>query len=175
MKTNNLHSLQQFSDALAQEGFEVHILEKSQERPYDVLLVFLSLEHHPAGGLQLELSFIPQMEEQLAGLSLMQFFVGLTTDLSSDSLTELQKAVIGINRFSPLVGFGILSKPAMLCFRHTLMLPATLEYSLPLVIQTTWLINYLMEGFGNGLTQVAEGQTSVAQAFEGHPFAHFLA
>jgi hypothetical protein len=62
----------------------------------------------------------------------------------------------------------------MLCFRHTFMLPSKLEHSLPLVIQTTWLISYLMEVFGNNLTQVAEGRASVDQAFKEHPFAHFL-
>jgi hypothetical protein len=174
MKTNTLQALHQFSAALAQEGFDGHILEKYQDRPYDILLVFLPQEHHPAGGLQLELSFVPHMEEQLAGLSLMQFFVGLTSNLSSGSLMELQQAVISINRFCPLVGFGILSQPPMLCFRHTLMLPAKLEHSLPLVTQTTWLISYLMEVFGNNLTQVAEGHASIAQAFKEHPFAHFL-
>lgn len=174
METNNLHALQQISNALTQEGFEVRILEKSHERPYGVLLVFLSLETHPVGGLQLELSFVPEMEEQLLGLSLMQCFVGLTGNLSTHSQTELQQAVIGINRFCPLVGFGILSQPPMLCFRHTMMLPSKVEHGLPLVIQTTWLISYLMDVFGNNLTQVAEGFASIDQAFKGHPFSHFL-
>lgn len=175
MKTNTAQSLHLFVDALAREGFEpVQVLEKSQDRPYEVGLVFLSQEGHPAGGLQLELSFLPQMEEQLAGQSLMQCFVGLTSDLLSANALELQEAVIRMNRFCPLVGFGVLSQPPMLCFRHTLMLPQNLEHSLPLVIQTTWLISYLLEVFGDELTQVAEGRASIAQAFEGHPFAHLL-
>jgi len=174
MELNDLQALSKFSDALAAEGFEVRILEKTQERPYDVLLIFLQLEDHPAGGLQLELSFIPHMEEQLSGLSLVQFFVGLTENLAPDYAPELQQVVININRFCPLVGFGILSQPAMLCFRHTVMLPARLEDSLPLVVQTTWLINYLMEMFGKNLTQVAEGRASTAQAFKANPFAHLL-
>jgi hypothetical protein len=174
MEVTDLQALDKFSAALAGDGFEVHVLEKSQDRPYEVLLVFLQLEDHPLDGLQLELSFIPQMEEQLSGLSLMQCFVSLTDKLASDHLMELQQAVIGINRFCPLVGFGILSQPSMLCFRHVLMLPARLQDSLPLVIQTTWLIGYLMEVFGKKLTQVAEGQASIDKAFKGHPFAHFL-
>ncbi len=174
METDYLPTLQQFSDALTREGFATEIAEKSQERPYDVLMVFLAQEDHPAGGLQLELSFIPQMEEQLSGLSLMQCFAGLTDNLSADSAMELQKAVIAINQFCPLVGFGILAQPPMLCFRHTLMLPPEMQHSLPLVIQTTWLIDYLTEVFGDNLIQIAEGQATMIEAFKGHPFAHLL-
>ena len=174
MQTNEAQALDEFSKALNGEGFQTRMLEKTAERPYDVLLAFVPQDEHPAGGVQLELSFIPGMDQQLAGLSLMQFFTGLANDLSPNTLSELQKAIISVNRFCPLVGFGILSQPAMLYFRHVLMLPKTVEDSVPLVVQTTWLISYLVDVFGNNLTQVADGRASLAEAFREHPFGHLL-
>lgn len=174
MSTPYLQTLQRFDDALTHEGFSTSMLEKVPERPYDLLLVFIPQEQHPAGGVQLELSFIPDMDQQLAGLSLMQFFAGLANDLPPSALTELQKAVISVNRFSPLVGFGILAQPAMLYFRHVLMLPKAVEESIPLVVQTTWLVSYLVDVFGNNLIQVANGHASLAEAFREHPFGHLL-
>ncbi len=172
MSIDHSKQLEAFSEALMKEGFSVNIIEKSEERPYETVLVFLTQENHPAGGLQLELSFIPNMEEQLAGLSLLQCFVDVS-NTSIDNL-ELEKAVTTVNQSIPLVGFGILAKPTMLCFRHTLMLLPKMEDNIPLVIQTTWLISYLLEVFEDNLTQIAEEKTTIAEAFDGHPFAHLL-
>ncbi|ACE83489.1 type III secretion system chaperone family protein [Cellvibrio japonicus] len=164
--------LAHFAQALEGESFASRLVPETADGPA-TLLVALAMEGHPQGGLQLELSFLPAMESQLAGLSLLQCFVAIA-GVTHEGKPELRRALASINRFSPINGFGLLEHQGILYFRHTLMLLPGQQLNVPLVIQTAWLISYLLELFGPGLSQLAGQGGSLEDAFKGHEFAHLI-
>ncbi|WP_448699059.1 hypothetical protein ACFGVR_19175 [Mucilaginibacter sp. AW1-3] len=169
---NHLAQLRQFKEILKKEGFESQVLDVTEQRPYETLLVALPMEGRPEGSLHMEFSFLPDMEAQLDGLSLLQCFVAIAA-IDMDN-TDMRTAILNINKFCPLVAFGVLNNPHIIYFRHTMMLHADWQQNTTLITQTTWLISYLLEMFGPGLTQLATGSSKITDAFNGHQFEHLI-
>ncbi|MCJ8211042.1 hypothetical protein MUY27_15090 [Mucilaginibacter sp. RS28] len=165
-------ALKLYADALKEEGFASQLLSANDSVPYDTLLVALPMDGHPRGGLQIELSFLPGIEAELNGLSIMQCFVPVE-EVKTDA-AELKAGIANINKFSTLGSFGLLSKPPIVYFRHTVMLNINTQQNLQVIIQTVWLISYLLEMFGPGLSQLANDTIKLAEAFRGHQFEQLI-
>lgn len=147
--------LERFGSDLAAEGFPARLAAATAEIPYDTLLVALGGEEGEPGW-QLELSFVPGMEAQLAGAALLQCFVHIPAAVAAEG--ELLRLIARLNTRLPLVGLGYLDAPRMVCFRHLLMLPADDAASAGLVVQTTWMISYLLSLLATAVARVAAGE-----------------
>lgn len=166
--------LERYARELAALGFPTRLAPAGDERPYDVLLVGIENEAGDPPAWQMELSFVPGMEEQLEGSSLAQCFVGLPVEVAAGAVPELQRTVVTLNRQLPLVGFGHLADPPMACFRHVLMLPRDDGAAAGLVVQCTWLVSYLLSLFAGPVAAVASGDATLREALEGHPHGHLF-
>lgn len=158
-----------FASSLAGEGFGVEIVPAAGDIPYDVLLVALAPEGE-GDGRQLELSFLPGLEEQLAGASLLQCFVALPAEVAAEA--ELERLIARINAQLPLVGFGFWRERRLPCFRHILMLPDEPGTAASLVVQAAWMISYLLSLFAESVADVARGHFKTEDALARGPFAH---
>lgn len=163
-------TLARWGERLGGEGFPTRLVRAGEEGvPYDVLLAGVAGEGREAP-LQMELSFVPGMEEQLEGASLLQCFVHLPAQVPDAAVPELVRLAALLNTRLPLVGFGYLEAERMACFRHVLMLPRDPAPAEALVVQTTWIVSYLLDVFGGAVEAVAAGERSLRDALSGHPF-----
>ena len=163
--------LEAFDRLLRTQAFPTRLMPGGAEVPYDVLLVGLS--DAPDGAeWQLELSFVPGMEEDLEGASLLQCFVAIPAEVPPEAEDALRRLVTRLNGRLPLVGFGWLDAERMACFRHTALLPADDTSATEVVLQTVWMIGYLMSVFGAGVQAVAEGRIGFEDAIRGSAFRH---
>jgi hypothetical protein len=164
--------LELFGQRLGDEAFETRLVPAGGAIPYDTLLVGITGDEEGAPGWQLELSFLPNLEDQLEGVSLLQCFVALSEVRSK---AELLRFAVRLNTRLPLVGFGALDEPSLACFRHTLMLPEDAETAAAMIVQAAWMISYLLTLFGQPVALVASGEATIEEALRGHPFAHLFA
>ena len=150
--------LLRFARDLEAESFPGRLVEATAEIPYDTLLVAVAGEEDEdrEPGWRLELSFLPGMEEQLAGASLLQCFVHLPAEIAAPG--ELLRLLARLNARLPLVGFAYVEEERMLCFRHLLLLPPDDDTAAALVVQATWMISYLLSLFGRAVARVAQGE-----------------
>lgn len=163
--------LERFAAALQKEGFETGLVPASSEIPYDNLLVAIGEDSR----YRLELAFLPGMEEQLAGMSLLQCFVALRMEVDPGVGDELRRLITTLNTRSPLVGFGYLEPQGIACFRHILTLPEDAETAEALVVQATWLVSYLVDLFGGGVAEVAADAAGAGEILDTEPFRRYFA
>lgn len=165
--------LNRFSKALVQEGFETTLLESGVgETPYDTLLVWVGDQN--TASFRLELSFIPDMEQQLNGMSILQEFVPIVDRVDGSQSASCHRLADLLNSQSPLTGFLHLEPQQMVCFRHTLLLAPEEEPATAVVVQSVWLISYLLSLFAGAIAQVARNGVTVDQALASTPFAHLF-
>lgn len=156
--------LERFGEALGGEGFPVTLAPARDEIPYDTLLVELD------PGVQLELSFVPRLEDQLEGHALVQCFARVPGDLAPTAVPELAALVAEINTRLPLVGFGYLTEPPMAFFRHVLLVPDAPEVATALAVQAAWMVSYLLAEFGAAVAAVAAGERTAEAGLAGSPY-----
>lgn len=162
--------LGRFAAALEGEGFGTGFVPASSEVPYDNLLVAIDEDSR----YRLELAFLPGMEEQLAGMSLLQCFVALRMEVEPGAGGELRRLITTLNTRSPLIGFGYLEPEGIACFRHVLTLPEDAETAVALVVQATWLVSYLVDLFGGGVAEVAAGAACAGEILDTDPFRRYF-
>ena len=167
--TEHAAALAHWEALLAGEGFPTRLVPAGPDAPQDTLLAGVTGDD---GTLlyQVELSFIPGMEEQLEGASLLQCFARVPGDAAPAAEPELARLLLRLNGRIPLVGFGFLEAERMLCFRHVLVLPADPAAADALVVQTAWLVSYLLTLFGASAAAVAAGALSADDAIRQSPF-----
>lgn len=158
-----------FYDLLREQGFQTGIVTATPEIPYDVLLVGLS-DVGETRQWQLEMSFIPGMEEQLDGAALLQCFVHIPAQVPARAEDGVCRLVARLNTRAPLVGFGWLEAERMPCFRHVLILPKDRAPAGALVLQSVWMIGYLLTVFADTVQEVASGARSADEALDDNPF-----
>lgn len=161
--------LQAFERLLRAQGFPTSLVLAGAEVPYDVLLAGLS-DTDSARQWKLELSFLPGMEEELEGLSLLQCFVHLPVQAAPAALGELRRLIVRLNGKLPLVGFGWLDAEGMACFRHVAMLPAAEAAAGEVVVQLAWMTGYLLGVFAPAVLAVAAGTRTADQALADNTF-----
>jgi len=161
--------LQAFERLLRAQGFPTNLVLAGDGVPYDVLLAGLSDEEGKRQW-QLELSFVPGMEEDLEGLSLLQCFVHLPVDAAAEAEDELRRLIVRLNARMPVMGFGWLEAERMACFRHTAMLPRDEEAAGEVVVQLAWMADYLLGVFAPTIEAVATGARTSDQAIAENVF-----
>ena len=161
--------LQEFERELRAEGFPTNVVHESAEVPYDVLLVGLS-DNEETRQWQLELSFIPGMEEDLEGAALLQCFAHLPAEVPPAAEAELRRLIVRVNAKLPLVGFGWLDAERMPCFRHVAMLPGDDGAAGEVVVQLAWMTGYLLGVFAPTIESVASGARTADEAIADNVF-----
>lgn len=161
--------LEGYERLLRAQAFPTRMMPASAEIPYDVLLVGLA-DADGAGEWQLELSFVPGMEEEMEGAALLQCFVHVPAEVPPGAEDDLRRLVLRLNSRLPLVGFGWLDAERMACFRHTAVLPADDAAAGEVVVQAAWMIGYLLSVFGGGVQAVASGRLGFEAALRQNVF-----
>jgi hypothetical protein len=161
--------LRAFDALLRAQGFPTGLVLETPEVPYDVLVAGLS-DADETRQWQLELSFVPGMEEQLDGAALLQCFVHLPAEVPPAAEDGLRRLVVLLNTRIPILGFGWLEAERMPCFRHTLMLPEDNDSAGALMVQTAWMIGYLLSVFAGTVQEVASGTRTVDEAMRDNQF-----
>ena len=165
----DLARLQGFERLLREQGFPTSLVLAGPEIPYDVLLAGLS-DADETRQWRLELSFLPEMEEDLEGLSLLQCFVHLPGEVAPDAVDELRRLIARLNGKLPLIGFGWLDAERMACFRHVAMLPRDEASAGEVVVQLAWMIGSLLGVFASAVEAVASRARTADQALADTPF-----
>ena len=159
--------LADFERALGREGFPARLRPADDRVPLDLLLVELAGDGRDP--VRLELSFLPGLEGQLGGQSLLQCFAGLGVVVAEDRVAELARTIVALNGRLPLVGFGCLHPSRGLCFRHVLMLSDAEDSAPEIVVRTTWMVAFVLHRFGDRVAGVATGRLGLAEALADDP------
>jgi hypothetical protein len=171
MQSSPVHRerLRAFETLLAARGFPTGFAAQGEQVPYDVLLVGVS-DADETRQWQLELSFIPGMEENLDGAALLQCFAPLAGEVPPAAEDGLLRLIARLNAKLPIIGFGWLNAERMACFRHVAVLPRDDEAASELVEQAVWLTAYLLSVFAAAVEDVASGARSFDEALRGNVF-----
>ncbi|CDM92447.1 MAG: hypothetical protein P5702_13815 [Limnospira sp. PMC 1291.21] len=147
----NLQSIQSIIDG---ENFTTSWEPATPEHPMDRLLVLLSEEKQ----LLAELLFIP-VEEEVENVHLLQFYVGLPGGVVAEAMSELRAFILRLNTTMPIGSFGIQEQQELLYFRYVLVIPQEEKPSAEIaIIQSMWLVFYLVESFADTIQAVAKGE-----------------
>lgn len=132
---------------LENEGFTTLFKEANGETPLDQLLVLLNLEAQDVQ-LVLELVYIPDLEDELDNVKLLQFFVVLASELTDEAIVQLSRALPQINLNLPLMAFGLHQEDRIAYFRYVHVLSkAGSAQDMQVITETTWLVYYLVDRF----------------------------
>jgi hypothetical protein len=161
--------LEGFAAAVGEEGFETGLIAAGPDAAFDTLVVAVGEEE--TGLYRLELSFVPGMEQELEGVSILQCFVAVASEVPAEHAAELARLTTILNARLPLVAFGHLERERMAIFRHLLLLPPDDAAGRGLVVQAVWLVSYLLAQLGAGVARVAAGQASADEVLRASRFA----
>jgi hypothetical protein len=161
-----------WEELLTNEGFPARFIEAGTESPTDLLLVGALMDEENVL-VQLELSFIPGLEEQLAGASLLQYFAPIATAIEGTE-GDLMRLILLLDSRLPLVGFSYLEEERLLFFRHIGMIPSLEASNDTMIFQTTWMISYIIELYAPALAGVAAGTMSYQEALKDEQISAIL-
>lgn len=173
MQTNPHHrdALLHLHDHLEREAIPTHLLPEGEGVPYDTLLV--GIEGANEQTWRMELSFLPNLEEDLDTVSILQCFVPVVGELAPGATAALRDFLIRINPQLPLGSFGVLDEPHIVYFKHNALLPNQQTRTQVLIThELVMLTGYLLTLFMDALTRVARGEIDVATAMQDPRFAH---
>ena len=152
LSTSERHKaeLARFRDLLCKKAYQTQLLAASDGVPYDTLLVQIESFEEPNRVWRLEMSFLPGLEEELEGVSILQCFVALSDNPSKEHQVALNDLIVKQSAKLPIGSFGLLDNPAMLFFKYNAMLPndhaaASDQIVLELVPMSTYLISTFSE------------------------------
>jgi hypothetical protein len=150
--------LARFRDLLFKEAYQTQLLTAADGVPYDTLLVRIESFAGEHRVWRLEMSFLPGLEEELEGVSILQFFVVLSDQLSEEHRTSLNELIVQRNTKLPIGNFGLLDNPEMLFFKHNAMLPNdNAAVSDKIVHELVPMITYLISRFAEPLIRLTTG------------------
>lgn len=172
----NAGAIRHLEEELAGQGMDVSLIPASAEIPYDVLMVGIEAAEDEAGAWGLELSFLPNLAEELDDTALLQCFAALRIEVAGGAELPLVRLITLINAKLPLVGFGFLEPQGLVFFRHVLIVSTTNQgVSDQLVTESVFMIGYLLNTFANTITSVASGRESVEAAVANSPYSFLYA
>jgi hypothetical protein len=147
--------LERFRDLLSKAAYQTELLAASDSVPYDTLLVRIESFEEENRVWRLELSFLPGLEEELQGVSILQCFVALSDQVSEEHRSSLNELIVQRNAKLPLGNFGLLDNPGMLFFKHNAMLPNdNAAVSDKIVHELVPLTTYLISTFSEPLMRL---------------------
>lgn len=164
-------NIQDIQAVLETEKFVTSFYEAEEEVPIDRIMLMIELEDRPPQDAQiLELLFVPEMEEELEGLHLLQFFVTFqfeTENLSPEIKADLKDLIITFNTNLPVGAFGYNMEHEYLYFKSMLMLPDELEDShKKSIIQTVWLIVFQINLYFYAFEKIVNGEKTFNQLLQ---------
>ena len=166
--------LQTFITGLNENGFATQLEGASAERVHPELLVQLSGDEQNPTDYIASFTIIPGMEEQLEDHWLLQCFVQMSEPLEKIATEALTPLILRLNTVNPLVGFTFFPAEKVLAFRHTFLVAREADRAAATVLETTWIISYLLNLFGQPLLAVAKEEHTTAEAFRDHPYADLI-
>jgi hypothetical protein len=95
--------------SLEQEYYKVTLkTETINGQVYEQLLVSLIFQDHPdIPQLELYLMFLPGVEKELNGVSILQYYTGFTTGVTSeDKIIKIKNVINELNKTMPIGHFG---------------------------------------------------------------------
>jgi len=160
-----------FRNMLSAEGFKVSVAPGGSTVPYDALVIEMEAPAEGEPSWQIELSFLPFMEEQLENVSILQFFAPLSVGLAENVENEMNWLITRVNTKLPLVGFGYLEEGKVVYFKHNAVLLNNAQTgNYQQVREIVTMIGFLVTNFRTALHAVANGEKSGREALVGHPF-----
>lgn len=164
-------ALGHFRNMLSAEGFKVNVVPGGSAAPYDALVIEMDAPDENSPSWQIEISYLPFMEEQLEEVSILQFFAPLSIGTAANVDNELNWLINRINTKLPLVGFGFLEEGRVVYFKHNAMVvnnDQTGNYKQ--VQEIINMIGFLVGNFRAALHAVANGEKRGRDALSGNPF-----
>ncbi len=164
-------ALGQFRSRLSAEGFKVNVAPGGSTAPYDALVIEMDAPDEDGPSWQIEISYLPFMEEQLEDVSIMQFFAPLSVGIAANVENELNWLITRINTKLPLVGFGFLEEGQVVYFKHNALLVNNDQAgNYKQVQEIINMIGFLVGNFREALQAAANGEKSGREALSGNPF-----
>lgn len=164
-------ALGHFRNMLSAEGFRVNVVPGGTTAPYDALTIQMENEGEPEPTWQIEVSFLPFMEDQLEDVSLLQFFAPLSVGTAENVEAELYWLITRLNTKLPLGGFGFLEEGKVVYFKHNAILANDDQAnSYKQIREIVNMTGFLVGNFRTALHAVANGEKSGRDALKGHPF-----
>ena len=155
--------LERFGELLTQEAYQVQLAPAAAAVPYDTLLVKIELPENRVW--QLELSFLPGLEDELDDVSILQCYVTLSEHTAEENTAGLERLIVKLNAKLPIGGFGLLDNPKVLFFKHNSMLPNDNQVaSFPIVHELIPMTGFLIETFSEPLIKMATGDATAEEA-----------
>lgn len=154
----NVPDLARAAEPLEEEGFENRLVPANETVPHQQLFVALDAEGWNSG-LQLELVFVPDLED----LTVLQFFVLLPIDISRAPVAALARFILMVNRYLPVAGFGLSEQDQWLYFRHLMPCPNR-ELDPATIVNTVWMIEYLISRFSHPIRALVDGSMNLDEA-----------
>ncbi len=168
--------LESIRDLLIAEHFEALLEAADDELPAERIVVPLFLDELP-GPMYLQLLVVPQEDPtEMEGVEMVQFFVPfpITEPFIADAeASETEKAAADIIAYLPhlnmeasLMGFNYDPYERFIYFRHLALLPADADVGRT-VVETVWLIFFLLDNMAAEVVALALGQVSLEELLDG--------
>lgn len=143
MKLNEIETL------LINEGFKVSP-QTVNINGIDVptLNILIELEDKTEEqGLDLNLLFVPGIDDQLEGCHILQMFIVLAESIDTfakEKIQQLNNTLAEFNFNLPIGSYGVRDKNQMLYYKHMMMLPIEMnEGSRSSFIQSIWMVAFV--------------------------------
>jgi hypothetical protein len=165
---NEIHQAQfaYFEELLADDGIATQFFPAGGEIPLDTLVVALPASELEDQSWQIELSFLPGLEEDLDDVSLLQCFVPIVERVEPSAAEELLRFILTVNITLPLGSFGHLPEPGVTYLKYNCLIPHANEPAGQIVSEMVYMIGYMLDMFAPSLDEVALGHISAEEALQ---------
>lgn len=161
---DELQFLKNFQEMLKTEEYDCVLIERTEENPYDRLLVFLGLDEKDREKI-LEITALKQELIPGAGLSgekepaffRVQFQVGFPFSMLPESSTQVSSLVCYLNRLIELPGFEMNEIDLQLFYRYVLLYGEE-KFNKKLFASIVGMIMLTTELFGSTLEKLSSGE-----------------
>ncbi len=157
--------LETIQELILLEGIEASFEPATTELPSDRVNVPLRLENLPEL-LQLQIIKVPKINDSdLPGVEMVQYYVPLPVLVDDAVVDEVLRLLPAVNLASPLNGFNYDEDAQAIYFRYLLLVPegAGKEILGPVILETLWLVFFVLDNLGADITAVATGQQKASQ------------
>ena len=118
-----------------------------------------------------ELAFLPNLENDLKGFSLLQCYVPVIADVPASANDSLSSMIAIINPKLAIGQFGLLTQHSLFCFKHnTILENENIEGSYGALNEMLNMIHYLLESFHEAFLGVIKGEMTVQESIGSLPF-----
>jgi hypothetical protein len=154
------------------EGFQTGWAEPTDEDPFRSLIVLFDGIGEDERDIQLELCFLPNMEDaEAAGICILQAFATIAEDVSPLYHGELLRLTAKLNTTLPLGAFGLFEDTGVVYYKHnSLLLLANEDMANVKTIDTqNGLILHFLHLYLEAFMKVAAGEASADGMLETLP------